>query len=128
MRTSLATLIALAALCLPAHAETLEQALVLAYQKNPSLEAARGSCVRPTKKFPSRVAASRPSVDATAPRGSDFSEPSFTGGHRQRGMGGGIRAALAFRVTQPLFPLSHLCRGGVSRKIGAGRAGQSACF
>lgn len=60
---------ALAGIALPAHAETLESALVQAYQNNPSLNSQRASVRATDENVPQALAGYRPRVSITATGG-----------------------------------------------------------
>lgn len=68
MRVSVLTPMALAMLSLPgiAHADTLQEALALAYQTNPSLTGARAALRATDEGVPIALAAGRPTISATA--------------------------------------------------------------
>ncbi|MBY0428127.1 MAG: TolC family protein, partial [Alphaproteobacteria bacterium] len=83
-------------LCHPAHAETLQAAMVRAYQTNPTLQSAQAKLRAVDESVPLAKSAARPSLDFNTRIGeSTFNQNSFQRDTTPRGVG--------FSVTQPIY-------------------------
>lgn len=80
----------------PANAETIWQALALAYENNPSLNAARAGLRSTDEGVPQALSGWRPSVSASANAGRNFSETGSTGSVRNN-------ASISLSISQTLF-------------------------
>ncbi|MCP3447323.1 TolC family outer membrane protein [Bradyrhizobium sp. CCGUVB14] len=99
MKYLLALALAMLFTARPAFAETLEQALVQAYQNNPSLEAARAKLRATDEEVSQALSHYRPTVDANAQAGRTFQDiPALAGSSWA-----GNTRGLGVQLTQPLF-------------------------
>ncbi len=91
-------------LTLPAHAETLETALIQAYQNNPTLNAQRASVRATDENVPQALSGYRPKVTATASAGQLYQDlTSNQGGVMSSLSGDRTQFAYGITATQTLF-------------------------
>jgi TolC family type I secretion outer membrane protein len=109
MKHALALTVALAGICTcqSASAETLQQALVQAYQNNPSLQAARAKLRATDEEVSQALSHFRPSVDANAEVGRTFQNIPSQAAVGTADWAGNTRG-FGVQVTQPLFRLRTL--------------------